>query len=401
MERQFIIIGAGMGVPQELTEQAKAAMRAADYVLAPKRIADSLSEICPITTVGMIEMADHAIACGAQTVALLMSGDTGFFSLTNRLQQVLRPHGEVQIISGLSSMQYLCAKCGVSYDDAHILSLHGREGSILGAVSYHRKVFVLTGGQHTAQSICRDLDVAGLSDVQVILGENLGAEDEQIVSGTAHELASHQTGDLAVLLIRNEQAVDARESLRDDRFIRGRVPMTKQEVRWAAVNLLDIKPHDIVYDVGAGTGSVSIELAKHAERGLVYAIEKKEEALELIEQNRKALGAFNVIAVNGYAPEVFTDLPIPDAAFIGGSSGELPEILTLLKKANPTIRVCISAIALETMALALECLKRLGYANLEVCQISAARGRMVASYTMMTANNPVFLLTAGGKINDA
>ena len=177
--------------------------------------------------------------------------------------------------------------------------------------------------------------------------------------------------------------------------------MTKQEVRWAAVNLLDIKPHDIVYDVGAGTGSVSIELAKHAERGLVYAIEKKEEALELIEQNRKALGAFNVIAVNGYAPEVFTDLPIPDAAFIGGSSGELPEILTLLKKANPTIRVCISAIALETMALALECLKRLGYANLEVCQISAARGRMVASYTMMTANNPVFLLTAGGKINDA
>ncbi len=400
MERQFIIIGAGMGVPEELTAQARAAMCAADVVLAPKRIADSLSGICPITAVGITEMGEHAIACGVQTVALLMSGDTGFFSLTNRLQTSLRLHGEVHILAGLSSMQYLCAKCGVPYDDAHILSLHGREGSILGAVSYHKKVFVLTGGQHTAQSICRDLDVAGLSEVQVILGENLGATDEKILAGTAHELAAQPTSDLAVLLIQNPQAADARESLRDDRFIRGRVPMTKQEVRWAAVNLLDIKPTDIVYDIGAGTGSVSVELARHAEHGLVYAIEQKEEGLELIAQNRTALGAFNVIPVSGYAPKIFPELPIPDAAFIGGSSGELPEILTLLKRVNPSIRVCISAIALETMGLALECMKKLGYANLEVCQISAARGRMVASYTMMTANNPVFLLSAGGKSND-
>lgn len=401
MERQFMIVGAGMGMPEGLTEQAKKALCEADCVFAPERLAKGLSDVCESITVGMSEMAERAIACGAQTVALVMSGDTGFFSLTNRLQDTLRPHGMVQIIPGLSSMQYLCAKCGIRYDDAYILSLHGRSGNILGAVSYHKKVFVLTGGQHTAQSICQDLHSAGLSSVKVILGENLGSAQEEILEGTAETLAGHPTGDLAVLLICNESAACARQSLRDSQFTRGQVPMTKQEVRWAAVNLLDIQKQDIVYDIGAGTGSVSIELARHAERGLVYAIERKDAGLELIEYNRKALGAFNVVPVAGHAPEAFSGLPIPDAAFIGGSGGELPQILAWLKEKNPNVRVCVSAIAVETLATALESMKKLEYVNLDVCQISAARGKKVASYTMMTANNPVFLLTGGGKPDEA
>lgn len=401
MERQFMIVGAGMGTPEGLTEQVKRVLCEADCVFAPERLAKGLSSVCESITVGMSEMAERAISCGAQTVALVMSGDTGFFSLTNRLQETLRPYGTVQIFAGLSSMQYLCAKCGIRYDDAYILSLHGRSGNILGAVSYHRKVFVLTGGQHTAQSICQQLHDAGLSDVRVILGENLGSVQEEIMEGNAESIAQHATGDLAVLLICNDLAVDARQSLRDSQFTRGQVPMTKQEVRWAAVNLLDIQARDIVYDIGAGTGSVAIELARHAERGLVYAIERKDAGLELIAQNRKVLGTFNVIAVAGHAPEAFAGLPVPDAAFIGGSGGELPQILTWLKEKNPQVRVCVSAIAVETLAIALDSMKKLGYANLEVCQIGAARGKKVADYTMMMANNPVFLLTGGGKSNEA
>lgn len=401
MERQFMIVGAGMGALEGLTEQAKRILCAADQVFAPERLVKALSSVCDMQTVGISEMAERAIACGAQTVALVMSGDSGFFSLTNRIQHVLRPHGAVHIVPGLSSMQYLSAKCGIRYDDAYILSLHGRSGNILGAVSYHKKVFILTGGQHTAQTICQDLHTAGLSHVKVILGENLGSTQEQIIEGTAETLASRPTCDLAVLFICNELAVDARQSLRDDQFTRGQVPMTKQEVRWAAVNLLEIQGQDIVYDIGAGTGSVSIELARHADRGLVYAIERKDAGLELIAYNRKALGAFNVIPVAGHAPEAFAGLPIPDAAFIGGSGGELPEILAWLKEQNPEIRVCVSAIAVETLATALESMKKLQYANLDVCQISAARGKKVASYTMMTANNPVFLLTGGGKARES
>ena len=130
---------------------------------------------------------------------------------------------------------------------------------------------------------------------------------------------------------------------------------------------------------------------------MVYAIERKDAGLSLIEQNRLALGAGNVIPVSGYAPEALEGLPTPDAVFIGGSGGELPEILAVLKQRNPHVRVCISAIALETMSCALESLKKLEFSNIEVCQISAARGRQVASYTMMTANNPVFLISGGGK----
>ena len=397
MSRRFIIIGAGTGQAANLTETARQALMDAACVFAAPRLAEQLGGLREIKPATMSQMVEWSIACTQSPVALLVSGDSGFFSLTKSIQHQLMAHGSVEILPGLSSMQYLCAKCGQSYDDAYILSLHGRSGSILGAVSYHKKVFALTGGTHTVQSICQDLVNAGLGHLLVYVGEDLGAAQERISAGTAQELALQSYSDLAVLLVLNPNAADCQKALRDRDFVRGEVPMTKQEVRWTAVNLLDLQKNDIVYDIGAGTGSVSIEMARHACQGLVYAIERKDAGLSLIEQNRLALGAGNVIPVSGYAPEALEGLPTPDAVFIGGSGGELPEILAVLKQRNPHVRVCISAIALETMSCALESLKKLEFSNIEVCQISAARGRQVASYTMMTANNPVFLISGGGK----
>lgn len=398
MSRRFIIIGAGTGQATDLTETAKQALLNAACVFAAPRLAQQLGDLRQIKPATMSQMVEWSIACTQSPIALLVSGDSGFFSLTKTIQHQLASHGTVEILPGLSSMQYLCAKCGQSYDDAYIMSLHGRSGSILGAVSYHKKVFALTGGTHTVQSICQDLVQAGLGHVLIYAGEDLGSAQERISAGTAQELSAQSYSDLAVLLICNPNAVDCRKALKDRDFVRGEVPMTKQEVRWTAVNLLDLQANDIVYDIGAGTGSVSIEMARHACQGLVYAIERKDAGLTLIEQNRLALGAGNVIPIPGYAPEALTDLPAPDAVFIGGSGGELPEILTVLRQKNPKVRVCISAIALETMSCALECLKKMQFSDIEVCQISAARGRQVASYTMMTANNPVFLISGGGKL---
>ena len=397
MSRRFIIIGAGTGQAANLTETARQALMDAACVFAAPRLAEQLEDLREIKPATMSQMVEWSIACTQSPVALLVSGDSGFFSLTKSIQHQLMAHGSVEILPGLSSMQYLCAKCGQSYDDAYILSLHGRSGNILGAASYHKKVFALTGGTHTVQSICQDLVNAGLGHLPIYVGEDLGAAQERISAGTARELALQSYSDLAVLLVLNPNAVDCQKALRDRDFVRGEVPMTKQEVRWTAVNLLDLQKNDIVYDIGAGTGSVSIEMARHACQGLVCAIERKDAGLSLIEQNRLALGAGNVIPVSGYAPEALEGLPTPDAVFIGGSGGELPEILAVLKQRNPDVRVCISAIALETISCALESLKKLEFSNIEVCQISAARGRQVASYTMMTANNPVFLISGGGK----
>lgn len=393
MNRLFFIIGAGMGTPGTLTGEARRALDGADAVLATARLAalDEKAAVCPFG-----ELAARAVQAGGDTVAVLVSGDVGFFSAAARLREQLLPYGEVGLVCGLSSLQYFCAKLGVPYDDVCVRSLHGRAGSILGAVSYHKKVFALTGGVQNAQTVCRTLADAGLGGLTVHLGENLGVETERIVHGTAAELAARTCGDLAVLLIEHPDAVNAAEPLRDSMFTRAKVPMTKEEVRWTACGRLAVQPGDMVWDVGAGTGAMTLELARRACDGLVYAVERNNEALSLLDENRRKLGGYNVQIVAGRAPEALEALPAPDCVFVGGSGGGMRRILALAKEKNPAVRVAVTAIALETLEEARHALFDLGFANIEISQLAASRGKAVGPYTMLTAFNPVFILSGGG-----
>ena len=393
MSRKFYIIGAGMGAPDSLTGEAAHALAASDAVFATRRLTAvcDRAAVCPFD-----QLAAQAIASDAPTVSVLVSGDVGFFSAAGRLREQLAPHGAVRLVCGLSSMQYFCAKLGVSYDDACVRSLHGRVGSILGAVSYHKKTFVLTGGENTAPKVCRTLADAGLGGLTVHLGENLGAENERIRTGTAETLANQTCGNLAVLLIEHPDAANAYEPVRDDMLTRAKVPMTKEEVRWVSVSRLAVQPRDTVWDVGAGTGAVTLELARKASDGLVYAVERKPEAVALLHENRAKLGGYNVQIVEGAAPDALEVLPAPDCVFVGGSGGAMRRILEIAKHKNPAVRVVVNAIALETLHETQTALAALGFADIEVTQLSAARGKAVGPYTMMTANNPVFILSGGG-----
>ena len=393
MSRKFYIIGAGMGAPDSLTGEAAHALAASGAVFATRRLTAvcDRAAVCPFD-----QLAAQAIASDAPTVSVLVSGDVGFFSAAGRLRGQLAQHGAVQMVCGLSSMQYFCAKLGVSYDDACVRSLHGRAGSILGAVSYHKKTFVLTGGENTAPKVCRTLADAGLGGLTVHLGENLGAENERIQTGTAETLANQTCGNLAVLLIEHPDAANAYEPVRDDMLTRAKVPMTKEEVRWVSVGRLAVQPRDTVWDVGAGTGAVTLELARKASDGLVYAVERKPEAVALLHENRAKLGGYNVQIVEGAAPDALEALPAPDCVFVGGSGGAMRRILEIAKHKNPAVRVVVNAIALETLHETQAALAALGFADIEVAQLSAARGKAVGPYTMMTANNPVFILSGGG-----
>lgn len=394
MAGTFYIIGAGMGAPDTLTGEARRALDEADVVLATARLAalDAKAIVCPFG-----ELAAQAVQADGDTVAVLVSGDVGFFSAAARLREQLAPHGEVRLVCGLSSLQYFCAKLGVSYDDACVCSLHGRAGSILGAVSYHKKVFVLTGGAQNAQIVCRTLADAGLGGLTVHLGENLGMETERIAHGTAAELAEQACGDLTVLLVEHPDAANSAEPLRDSMLTRAKVPMTKEEVRWTACGRLAVQPCDTVWDVGAGTGAMTLELARRACDGLVYAVERSEDALSLLEENRRKLGGYNIQIVVGRAPEALETLSAPDCVFVGGSGGGMRRILALAKEKNPAVRVVVTAIALETLEKARHALIDLGFANVEVSQLAASRGKAVGPYTMMTALNPVFILSGGGQ----
>lgn len=397
LQRKFSIIGAGMGTADMLTGEAVRTLADADTVFATKRLAalTPKAEVCAFS-----ELAERAIQSTEKHTALLVSGDVGFFSAAGKLRERLLPYGEVNLVPGLSSMQYMCAKCGVSYENLCFKSLHGRTGNILGAVSYHAATFVLTGGENNAQTVCKSLVDAGLGALLVHLGENLGAENEQIVHSTAYEIAQLSCVDLAVLLIENSYAVNKNEPIRDEMLTRGKVPMTKEEVRWVSVNRLAVQPTDTVWDVGAGTGAVTLELARKASDGMVYAIERKPEAVALLHENRTKLGEYNVKIVEGLAPEALENLPAPDCVFVGGSGGHMREILELAKVKNSAVRVVVNAIALETLFAAQTALRELGFADIEVTQLAATRGKLVGAYTMLNANNPVFILS-GRAANDA
>ncbi len=393
---RFDLIGAGMGTPDMLTAQARAAIERADAVVGTQRLAEGLSGIRPdIRAVGFAQLASAALESGGRT-AILLSGDTGFFSAAKKLRETLAPQGEVRLLPGMSSLQVFCAKIGASYDDAVLCSVHGREAdAVLGMVSYHANVIALTGGKHRAHDVCRTLARSGLRHVRVTVGENLGAPEERIVSGTPEQLIEMEFDDLCIMQVCNDRPADASHALRDADFVRGEVPMTKQEVRWLACDLLSVRPTDVVYDIGAGTGSVTMELARRACHGQVYAIECKADALELIARNRVHTGNYHVQIVEATAPDGLEALPTPDCVFIGGSRGHMGDIIRALLVRNPHVRIVLSAIALESVHDAIQSLTENGIQP-EISCVNVSRARVVGPYHMMTAQNPVYLI--GGNL---
>ena len=172
--------------------------------------------------------------------------------------------------------------------------------------------------------------------------------------------------------------------------------MTKQEVRAAALAKLGAAGAKVLYDVGAGTGSVSVELALLAGQAQVYAIECEEDAVELIKQNRERFGCENLNVILGKAPEAMKELPAPDAAFIGGTKGNLPEILSVLFEKNPSVRIVVTAILLETALQACESLEAFTSKPAEIMQLQVSRSKKAGKSHMLCANNPIFLISAGG-----
>ena len=394
-KRLFSIIGAGSGQPDGLTREALDTIKLCDALISTERLAKDLTSIAKITAYETSKLAQTAISIKEEHIGILVSGDTGFFSVASSLNEKLKEHGKVEMICGLNSMQMLCAKFGVSYQGACFLSLHGRKGSLLGAVSYNKKVIALTGGEQNAQKLCQTLAAAGLGDIAVSVGENIGSEHERILTDTAKNLSEQKFADLAVMLVLNPNAAERHLAVLDAEMERGKVPMTKQEARWTAVKMLDLKPSDTVYDIGAGTGSISMEMARKVYNGMVYAIERKKEAIELIEKNRKNLGSFNVLPFEGQAANIIDKLPVPDAAFIGGSDGEMSEIITKLLNKNPKVKVIISAVSLETLLEAKEAIKNFDEQN--IVQIHSIRGHRINDTTEFTSNNPIYLLYGKAK----
>ena len=187
--------------------------------------------------------------------------------------------------------------------------------------------------------------------------------------------------------------------MRDECFIRGKVPMTKSEVRAVSLDKLELRDGEVFYDVGAGTGSVAVEAALRCPHSRVYALEQKAEGCELISGNREKFGADNLTVVPGKAPETFRELPAPDKVFIGGSGGSLGAILKAVREANPQVRIVVNVITLETLSELTSYLEREGL-EAEVVSIQVSRAQKLGCYHLMQAMNPVWVVTFGGEEPD-
>ena len=366
---EVTLIGMGLGDPTTLTAQAVRALEGADGLIGARRLVEGLNlgrEVPRYPATKGTEILEILRRSGLERPCVLYSGDTGFYSGARSLTALLEKEGiPFRVLPGLSSVQYLAARLGPG-------------------------------------ELCQALRDAGLGHLRAVVGEELSYPAERITRGTAAEFAQGTFAPLSVLLVEGAERPRAAVSsgIPDEDFLRDEVPMTKREVRAAALSLLEVEEDDVLWDVGAGTGSVSVELALLARRGRVYAVERKGEALSLICANRTRFGAWNLVPVRGTAPAALEDLPAPDGVFVGGSGGELDAILAAALGKNSRVRLCVSAIALETLSAAAAAFAARGL-EAQVTQIWAARSKGAGGLNLMMGQNPVWLISGRRREEEA
>ena len=391
--KEINIIGMGMS-EKTLTHEALERIMEADILIGAKRLINEFSHLNKPSHNAYLshDILEIVEKTDAQKIAILVSGDVGFYSAAEKLVDVLKDY-KPNLISGISSVSYFFAKCSLPWKNANLISCHGIDTNIVSSVRRNEYTFALTG--KNIPELQKDLVKYGFGDLKVWVGENLGSDEEAVQETKVSQLGGREYSSLTVLIIENPDFDSRiRTGIDDEEFIRGKVPMTKSEVRAVCLSKLSLSPKGIAYDIGCGTGSVTIEMAFSAYDGKVYAFDKNEEAISLLGQNCQKFHLDNVEAICGLAPECLKGLPVPDVAFIGGSSGNMDEIVNYLYGINNEMRFVITAISLENAMAALDSLKSVGVEG-DIVQVAVSKGKKIADLHMLMAQNPIFIINGG------
>lgn len=405
------IIGIGPGNPEWLSVAAREALRRADCLIGAGRmlaIAEKSNKkqyeaIAPERIAAIIRDQKSA-----RHVAVLMSGDSGFYSGSRKLLPLL-DGWDVRLFPGISSLSFFCSRLGKSYEDIRVISLHGHERSVISDVRENQSLFLLLGGCDAMRKLAGELVSARLNNLHLYLGERLSYPEEKITRGAPPDFLDYDCDPLSVLLIENPTPRRlVTQGLPDEVFLRrldegALVPMTKSEVRSVCLSKLQLFEDSRCWDIGAGTGSVSIEMALNLRESPVYAIEKNKDALALLHENKEKMWVDNLQIIAGTAPEACEELPAPDRVFVGGSSGKIMEIVQLIFRKNPGARIVASAISLESIAEWTRVMKALepSLSESEVVSLQLAQSHKAGPYQLMKARNPIYIFTLQGNGRDA
>lgn len=406
---QIILAGVGMGHKNSLTREVEAAIEEADILLgadrmlrhysprAEKRSMYQAEQIIPY----LREVQEKRSLVEQPKVVILFSGDSGFYSgcqsLYRGLQEEVdagRLKASVRILPGISSVAYLAACAGESYQDAAVYSMHGKQlCNLAGKIKNERKTYLLMSGVKDVNRLGTILSEAGMTECEVVAGYQLSYPGQSIWRLAPEECCGLTEEGLYTCLVKNPNPVQRRltHGIPDEAFIRDKVPMTKEEVREVSICKLRLHQGAVVYDIGSGTGSIAVELAGLADDIQVYAIEQKAEAVSLIRQNREKFHLENITVIGAQAPEGLEALPAATHALIGGSGGRLKEILSTLYHINPRMRVVIHAISMETISEIRELLSLYQTEQEEIVQMQVSRAKKAGRYHLMQAENPVWI----------
>jgi precorrin-6Y C5,15-methyltransferase (decarboxylating) len=404
------ILGAGSDGLKGLTSHARDLLLAADLVLGSDYALSLLPEIqCEKYQIGtdlqeVVRLLERHR--GRRRMVIVAVGDPLFYGVARYLCDRLGKES-FEVLPHVSSMQLAFARVKESWEEAYLTNLatHALD-TVLDRIRTAETVGLFTSEEASPGVVAQVLLARGIDYFRAYVCENLGAPDERVTQGELADLAGMEFSPLNVMILkRKPQRPD--QQRRTTRFRRFGNPddvfaqsqpksglITQTEVRAVGLAQLDLQPTSVMWDIGAGSGSVSIEAALLAPHGMIYAIEQDVADYHLIIANAEAFGVKNVKAVHGTAPAVFTGLPSPDAVFVGGTGHEVARLLRAAYEAlQPGGRMVVNVATLESLSSAYEALKELADSVVEVVLVQVCRSTPQLETIRFEAANPTFLLS--------
>lgn len=392
--KKLVIIGGGTGMPEYLLPVAKKAIENADCVIASERFLKNLN----IKNGELLEKIPKLLEqlpkkLEQKNIALVVSGDPLLYSLCRTIQNKY-PEINLEIIPAVSSLQLLGAKFGLTMEKSAILSLHGRnchDGTIAYTVSENPVTFFFCSEKQGAKEIAEILINYHLEDTELYIGASLSYPEQELFHGKPELFLNFKNPILCVVAVKNSnpKLIKNPVLLPDNAFLRNQSPMTKEEIRAIILSKLKLQPDFTIWDIGAGTGSISVECARFCIFGQVYAVEYKNSALEILEKNKNYFQLANLNIISGIASEQIKNLPLPNCIFIGGSGGEFAEIFKKINTLNKKIRLVISSVTLESQAEIYPILKNIP--DLEITQVSISHAKNIKNYHILQQNHPILI----------
>lgn len=353
------------------------------------------------------DVVSHIKQNKSKKITVLASGDPGFYGIADYLIKNIGKD-DIEIIPNISSMQWAFAKIKETWHDAEIISSHGHVGrsgedfeKIVKTAACADKIGIFTSSGDEPKKIAEALIKNGLDNFNVYICENLGSPDENITACQLKDVASKSFSPLNVMILIkknvirpvNSRLMEGVFGFPDNLFSHSGGLITKEEIRAISLAKLRLKEDSIIWDIGAGSGSVAIEAGRIAKKGRVYAIEKNPERVQQIKKNIKRFAMENVEVVAEEASDTLNGLMEPDAVFIGGSGGRLKMILEVCsERLKDDGHIVVNAVTLDTLKVATDLLKRLNM-PFEIISVNIARSKGILDSIFFEAQNPVYIIS--------